>query len=183
MTFQKEKSTGVSTHAEPGKTPVLPFNVRTARLDDVPDLLAMIRGLAAFENLEAELQVTEDSLRSCLFGPSRVAYALMATMGSRNIGYAIYYRTFSTFVGRPGIFLEDIYVRPEYRRRGIGKALMQAVARIGAENNAGRFEWIALNWNKNALDFYAKLGMRTMGDWVLLRTDNTGLRAIAKGSA
>lgn len=162
--------------------PALQFSLRPACLADVPALLAMIRELATFEKMEKDLQVTQASLRACLFGPKRVAYALMAISANQAVGYAVYFRTFSTFVGRPGIFLDDLYVRPDFRRRGVAKALLQEVARIGVENNAGRFEWIALNWNKNALALYVRLGMRILGDWVLLRTDSAGMRRIGEGN-
>jgi GNAT superfamily N-acetyltransferase len=94
-------------------------------------------------------------------------------------GYALYFFTFSSFIGRAGIWLEDLYVRPTLRRQGLGRALIEAVAGIGAEKNCGRFEWTALNWNENALDFYRKLGAQMMDDWVMIRLNAEGLKRLA----
>ena len=136
---------------------------------DLPVLLSMIGELAEFEHLEDELEVTADSLREALFGPRPVAAALVARVAGEPAGYAVYFHTFSTFIGRPGVFLDDVYVRPAYRRRGLGRALMEQVARIAAMDRCGRYEWIALRWNENALRFYQSLGARLMDEWVLLR--------------
>jgi GNAT superfamily N-acetyltransferase len=145
------------------------FTINAATESDVPILLAMIRELAEFEKLAHELEVTADSLREAFFGARPVAAALLARVNGQPAGYAVYYHTFSTFVGRPGIFLEDIYVRPQYRKRGLGRALLEAVAKIGMELGGGRFEWIALRWNENAFRFYRSLGAKVMEDWALLR--------------
>lgn len=146
----------------------------------VPELLKLIRELARFEKMEHELEATVGSLRKALFGSRRVAGALLARCNGKAVGYAVYFSTFSTFVGRQGLWLEDLYVRPEFRQRGIGKRLIEAVARIAAERNCGRFEWTALNWNRNALDFYRRLGAKPMAEWVLIRMDATRLRRLAK---
>ena len=148
------------------------FTISPAAESDVPALLAMIRELAEFEQLAQELEVTVDSLREALFGAVPVACALVARMDSELAGYAVFYRTFSTFVGRPGIFLDDLYVRPEFRKRGIGRALLEAVAKIGLEIGGGRFEWIALRWNENAFHFYRSLGAKVMDEWALLRMNS-----------
>ena len=148
------------------------FTISPAAESDVPTLLAMIRELAEFEQLAQELEVTVDSLREALFGAVPVACALVARMDSELAGYAVFYRTFSTFVGRPGIFLDDLYVRPEFRKRGIGRALLEAVARIGVETGGGRFEWIALRWNENAFRFYRSLGAKVMDEWAVLRMNH-----------
>jgi GNAT superfamily N-acetyltransferase len=148
---------------------MVPFNISPATEADVPVILEMIRELAEFENLLHEVTVTETSLRDALFGPESVAKALLARdLDGAVAGYALYYRTFSTFAGRPGIFLDDLYVRPGYRRLGLGTALLIRVAKIASEQD-GRFEWIALGWNENALRLYRSLGARVMKDWVLLR--------------
>jgi GNAT superfamily N-acetyltransferase len=123
-----------------------PFTINSATESDVPILLAMIRELAEFERL--------------------------ARMDDFPAGYAVYYHTFSTFVGRPGIFLDDIYVRPEFRKRGIGRAMLEAVAKIGMDIGGGRFEWIALRWNENAFSFYRSLGAKVMDEWALLRMNS-----------
>jgi GNAT superfamily N-acetyltransferase len=147
----------------------------------IPELLKLIRELARFEHLEHEMEATVGSLRKSLFGPRPVAGALLAECDGKLSGYAIYYFTFSSFVGRPGLWLEDVYVRPQFRHRGLGRRLIEAVARIGAERNCGRFEWTALNWNRKALDFYAGLGARTMDEWVVLRLNAGELRRLAAG--
>jgi GNAT superfamily N-acetyltransferase len=149
-----------------------PFTINSATAKDLSHLLAMIRELAVFERLAHELEVTADSLRSALFGEHPVAAALLARVDGAPAGYAVYYHTFSTFVGRPGIFLDDIYVRPEFRKRGIGRALLEAVAKIGMKIGGGRFEWIALRWNENAFRFYRSLGAKVMDEWALLRMNS-----------
>jgi GNAT superfamily N-acetyltransferase len=153
-----------------------PFTINSATAKDLPFLMAMIRELAEFERLAHELEVTAESLRAALFGERRVAAALLARVGGAPAGYAVYYHTFSTFVGRPGIFLDDIYVRPEFRKRGIGRALLEAVAKIGLEIGGGRFEWIALRWNENAFRFYRSLGAKVMDEWALLRMNGKEVR-------
>ena len=146
---------------------------------DVPGLLEMIRELAAFERLEVE--ATDGCLHDCLFGPKPVASALVARSGAELAGYALYFFTFSSFLGRAGIWLEDLYVRPRFRHQGIGRGLIEAVAQVGAERNCGRFEWTALDWNQNALDFYKKLGAQALDDWVMLRLEAPGIRRLAGG--
>jgi GNAT superfamily N-acetyltransferase len=147
---------------------------------EIPVLLELILELARFERLEHEVVATVDSLRESFFGKQPAAGALLARSGEEPAGYAIYFFTFSSFVGRRGIWLEDLYVRPAFRHQGLGRALIQAVAEVGANTNCGRFEWTALNWNKPALDFYRGLGARTMDEWVLLRLDSKGLQRVAK---
>jgi GNAT superfamily N-acetyltransferase len=119
-------------------------------------------------------------LHQALFGPQPAAGALLARTDGELAGYAIYYFTFSSFVGRAGIWLEDVYVRPAFRRRGLGRGLMEAVARVGVERDCGRFEWTALDWNEKALDFYRRLGARERKEWVLLRLDRAGLRRLGQ---
>lgn len=145
----------------------------------IPELLKLIRELARFEKLEHEVEATVASLRKSLFGPQPAAGALLAHGDGRAIGYAVFFFTFSSFIGRSGIWLEDLYVRPPFRQRGLGRRLIEAVARIGAERNCGRFEWTALNWNRKALEFYDRLGAKTMDEWVLIRLDSRGLRRLA----
>jgi GNAT superfamily N-acetyltransferase len=153
-----------------------PFTISSATESDVPFLLAMIRELAEFEHLAHELEVTAVSLREALFGEHPVAGALIARVDGKVAGYAVYYRTFSTFVGRAGVFLDDLYVRPEFRKRGLGRALLEAVAKIGMERGGGRFEWITLRWNENAFRFYRRLGASVVKDWALLRMNGSEVR-------
>jgi GNAT superfamily N-acetyltransferase len=147
--------------------------------DEVPSLLELIHELAQFERLEHEVVATVDSLTESLFGPKPVAGALIGRVDGNVAGYALYFFTFSSFIGRAGIWLEDLYVRPAFRRQGLGRAMIESVARIGAERNCGRFEWTALNWNNNALDFYRKLGAQMMYDWILVRMNSEGLHRVA----
>src|SRR5215510_14556353 len=146
---------------------------------EIPTLLELILELARFEKLQHEVEATVESLHDAFFAKEPSAGALLARSGGAPAGYAIYFFTFSSFVGRRGVWLEDVYVRPAFRQKGLGGALIQAVAEIGAAKDCGRFEWTALNWNKPALDFYARLGARTMDEWVLLRMDAEGLRSVA----
>lgn len=146
----------------------------------VPELLQLIRELAKFERLEKEVEATTGSLRKSFFAPQPAAGALLADCDGKLAGYAIYFFTFSSFVGRAGLWLDDLYVRPKFRHQGVGRSLIQEVARIGAEQNCGRFEWTALHWNRKALDFYLGLGARVMDEWVLLRLNASGLRRLAR---
>jgi GNAT superfamily N-acetyltransferase len=156
------------------------FSITEAAPADVPGLLDLIIELARFERLEHEVEASVESLQQALFGSPPAAGALIARCGGDLAGYAIYFFTFSSFVGRAGIWLEDVYVRPPFRRRGLGRALIEAVAGIGAARGCGRFEWTALNWNTKALEFYRRLGARPMEDWVLLRLSSDGLRNLAQ---
>jgi GNAT superfamily N-acetyltransferase len=155
------------------------FSIEQITRNEVTGLLELIRELARFEKLEHEVEATANSLSDSLFGPSPVAGALIGKVAGELAGYALYFFTFSSFIGRAGIWLEDLYVRPSFRRQGLGRAMIEAVARIGAERNCGRFEWTALNWNKNALDFYRKLGAQMMDEWILVRMNSEGLRRVA----
>jgi GNAT superfamily N-acetyltransferase len=155
------------------------FTITQITPAEVPELLKLIRELARFERLEHEMKTTGASLRKALFGPQPVAGALLARCEGKAVGYAIYFSTFSSFVGRPGLWLEDLYVRPRFRKRGIGRRLIEAVAEVAAKRNCGRFEWTALNWNRNALEFYRRLGAKALNEWVLVRLDSRGLRRLA----
>jgi GNAT superfamily N-acetyltransferase len=171
--YMTEKTTTMTGTMRATITPITPARV--------PELLTMIRELARFERLEHEVEATGTSLRKSFFGSRPAAGALVADCDGELAGYAIYFFTFSSFVGRPGIWLEDLYVRPQFRRQGLGRRMIEAVARVGANRNCGRFEWTALNWNRKALKFYRRLGARAMDEWVLLRLDAGGLRRLANG--
>src|SRR5215218_10296156 len=132
--------------------------IRPARAGDVAAILEMIRELAEFEHLAHLCTATQAQLEKELFGEQPTAEALLATSGDQAVGYAIYFHNFSTFLGRKGLYLEDLYVRPAHRHGGCGRALLIAVAKIAAERNCARFEWMALDWNTPAIDFYEKLG-------------------------
>jgi GNAT superfamily N-acetyltransferase len=139
--------------------------------DEIPVLLELVRELARFEKLEHEFTATAESLHAAFFGPQPAAGALLARVDGEPAGYAIYFSTFSSFTGRAGLWLDDLYVLPQFRKRGLGRQLIEAVARLAAERGCARFEWVALDWNTRALEFYRGLGARTLDDWVLLRVN------------
>jgi GNAT superfamily N-acetyltransferase len=149
---------------------------------EVPQLLELIRELARFEKLENDVVATVEILENSFFGRQPSAGAFLARRDGKLAGYAIYFFTFSSFIGRAGIWLEDVYVRPEFRKRGLGLGLIRAVARVGVERNCGRFEWTALNWNENALNFYDRLGAKRMGEWTMLRMNAEQMRGLAAGA-
>jgi len=155
------------------------FSIVPITADEIPALLEMIRELARFERLEHEVEATVEMLRESLCGPQPAASALLARHGDKPAGYALYYFTFCSFAGRPGLWLDDLYVRPDFRKHGLGRALMQEVARIGAGRNCARMEWITLGWNEMALDFYNKIGARVLDDWVMLRLSSEGVKDLA----
>jgi GNAT superfamily N-acetyltransferase len=156
------------------------ITIRKATPADLQELLELIRELARFERLEHEVEAGVESLHEAFFGPEPVAGALLAGFEGATAGYAIYFFTFSSFAGRRGLWLDDVYVRPAFRRQGIGKALIKTVARIAAERRCARLEWTALNWNRSALEFYQTLGMRAMDEWVLLRCGAEGVQRLAE---
>lgn len=146
--------------------------------DDVPLILRMIGELADFERLTHEAVATEDDLRRALFSARPHAEVVIARRGSEALGFALFFHNFSTFAGKPGIYLEDLYVRAEARGRGVGTALLQHVARLACERGCARFEWSVLNWNRRAIDFYEKLGARPMSEWTIFRVDGEALRKL-----
>lgn len=158
---------------------VPPLLVRPAIEDDVPLILSFIRELADYEQLAHEVCASEADLRTHLFGADRIAYAEIADVGSEPAGFALYFLSFSTFVGRPGLYLEDLYVRPAWRRRGIGRALLARLAAIAVERGCGRMEWSVLDWNELALRVYRGIGARPMNDWTVQRLTGDALKALA----
>jgi GNAT superfamily N-acetyltransferase len=152
--------------------------VRDANVEDVPLLLALFAELAVYEHLESELQATEELLGEALFGGRPAARALIGECDSRAAGYAVYFPTFSSFLARPGVWLEDVFVRPEHRGAGVGRALLAAVA-AAAREYGGRLEWTALDWNELALGFYKSLGAVTMDEWITHRLVGEPLARLA----
>ena len=152
--------------------------IRPARPGDVGEILRLIRALAEYEKLADEVVATEDALRRTLFGDAPAAEVLLAEEGGRPVGLALFFQNYSTFLGRPGIYLEDLFVEPASRGRGIGKALLQAVARIAVRRECGRFEWAVLDWNRPAIEFYQALGARPMNDWTVFRVTGEALRKL-----
>jgi len=160
--------------------PAMDMKITPVTPAETPALLELIRELAVFEHLEHEMEATVESLNQSFFGPQPVAGALLAQCDGTAAGYAIYFFTFSSFLGRAGIWLEDLYVRPAFRKQGLGRKLIEAVARIGVERSCGRYEWTALDWNETALKFYRGLGATERKEWVLIRMEPDGLKKLAK---
>lgn len=157
------------------------FLIRPAVVDDVPTILGFIRKLAEYEKLEHEVTVTEELLRAHLFGPRPAAEALVASVGGRDVGYAAYFTNYSTFSGRPGIFLEDLFVQPHVRGRGVGKALLREVARIALERGGNWLGWTVLDWNEPSIQFYKSLGAVPLSDWTMFRLGEEAMERFAKG--
>lgn len=146
-----------------------PIRISSATEADVAAILRLIRGLASYEKLSHEVVATEHDLHSSLFGPQPAAEVLMAFAAEEAVGFALFFTSYSTFVGKPGIYLEDLFVLPQWRGQGIGSRLFRAVARVAVERSSGRMEWAVLDWNAPALDFYRKLGAVAMDEWTVQR--------------
>jgi GNAT superfamily N-acetyltransferase len=153
--------------------------IRTATAADVPLLLQLIRELADYEKLPHEVTATEDLLRRNLFGEHFTAEVILARLNGAEAGFAVFFHNFSTFLGKPGIYLEDLYVRPEFRGQGCGKAVMIHLARLASQRDCGRFEWSVLDWNKPSLDFYHSIGARPMSEWTVQRLTGEALKSLA----
>jgi len=153
--------------------------IREAVEADIPLILTLIRALAVYEKLEHKVVATEDVLRDSLFGARPYAETLIAEEDGMPVGFALFFHNFSTFIGRPGIYLEDLFVNPEARGRGYGKALLARLAAIAKERNCGRLEWSVLDWNEPSIKFYKSLGARPMDEWTIFRLDGEALRRAA----
>jgi len=147
---------------------------------DVPLLLRFIRDLAVYEKLAHEVVATEDGLRRTLFGERPYAEALIARLDGVPAGFALYFHNYSTFLGKPGLYLEDLFVEPGQRGKGIGRALLQRLAAIALERGCGRVEWAVLDWNAPSIAFYRALGASAMDDWTVFRLEGAALRALAQ---
>ena len=158
------------------------FSVRAAELRDVAPMVQMIRELAEFEQLEHLVQVTPEKLRPHLFGEKPVAEAMVAEVDGKAIAFALYFTNFSTFLAQPGLYLEDLYVQPAHRAKGVGEALLTRLAALAAERGCGRFEWSVLDWNANAIRFYERMGATVMPDWRICRVTGDALRTLAAAS-
>jgi diamine N-acetyltransferase len=160
------------------------FTLREAEPNDVADVLRLVRGLAAYEKLEHEAVATEADFQAALFGPQPRAHAVLAAVPGRPpVGLALWYYTFSTFTGRPDMFLEDLFVEPEYRGTGIGLGLLRHLARRAVTEKCRRIEWRVLNWNQPSIDFYARLGAIPMQDWHVRQLGGAALAALAQGES
>ena len=151
------------------------LTIRAAAEKDIPLILAFIRELADFERLSHEVEATEEVLQESLFGVRPGAEVLFGCVEGEPVAFAVFFHTFSTFIGRHGLYLEDLYVKPAFRRRGIARALLSHLAVIAEERNCGRIEWAVLNWNKPAIEFYESLGAVGLKEWTTFRVLKAGI--------
>ena len=152
---------------------------RFAEEKDCALILNLIRGLAAYEKMSDQVVATEELLREWIFEKKKAEVLFVCEEG-KEVGFALFFHNFSTFLGRAGIYLEDLYVLPEYRGRGLGKALLRELARLAAERGCGRLEWACLDWNRPSIDFYLSMGARPMSDWTVYRLAGDDLAAAAQ---
>lgn len=151
--------------------------IREATENDIPQILNLIKELAEFEKLSQYVTADEEILKENIFGSRRYAEVILAEFEGNLAGQAIFFYNFSTFQGKPGIYLEDLYVRPSYRKKGIGNELLKYLINLAKSNNYGRIQWIVLDWNKSAIEFYKKLGAEPMNDWIVFMLDNENFRS------
>lgn len=151
------------------------LQITTATEADLPIILSFIKGLAEYEKLLHQVVATEEILRESLFGPKKYAEVVIARYGSEPAGFALFFHNFSTFLGRPGIYLEDLFVLPEFRKKGIGKALLAYLAGVAVQRKCGRMEWAVLDWNKPAMGFYERMGAVCLDDWRIFRLTGEAL--------
>lgn len=159
------------------------MSIRTATEADVPLILEFIRALAEYERLADRVVATEQSVRNTLFGHPRFAEVLIAESEGEPVGFALFFHNYSTFLAQPGIYLEDLFIKPEARGRGFGKALLARLASIARSRNCGRLEWAVLTWNQPSIDFYENLGAKPMDDWKVFRLTGEALNALANHAA
>jgi GNAT superfamily N-acetyltransferase len=143
--------------------------IRKAEISDIQIIVQLIKELAEYEKLSHLVKISENELLDSLFGNEGFVEVYLAVFEAKTVGYALFFRNFSTFLSKPGIYLEDLFVKPEYRGRGIGKALLQKVISIAKERNYGRVEWSVLDWNKPAIDFYKSIGAQMLDEWKIFR--------------
>jgi len=159
------------------------FEIRPARVEDVPVVLELIRELATYERAPDEVTATEEQLVDVLFGERPAAEVLLAFEGKSPIGFAVFFHNFSTWLGRPGLYLEDLFVKPEKRGKGYGRALLVALAKIARDRACGRMEWAVLDWNEPAIKFYRALGAKPMDEWTVFRLTRDGIAELAKSDS
>ncbi|HET7707816.1 MAG TPA: GNAT family N-acetyltransferase [Thermoanaerobaculia bacterium] len=155
------------------------LNIRTAVESDVPLILSFIKDLAEYERMADKVVATEDRLRRTLFGQPRFAEVLIGEEEGEPVGFALFFHNYSTFLAKPGLYLEDLFVKPEARGRGHGRALLARLARIARERDCGRLEWWVLDWNADAIGFYKKLGALPMDEWTVFRITGSALDELA----
>ena len=156
------------------------LRIRPAEPADVPVIADLIRQLAKFEKLEDNVVLTEDLLRAGLFGSRPYAEAVIAEDAEKPIGFALFFHTFSTFLARPGLYLEDLFVLADHRGKGVGRALLAHLARLAVERGCGRLEWAVLNWNQDAIRFYERLGAKPNSEWTVYRLTDEALSALGR---
>ena len=161
------------------KTHIPNFVLREATEADVALILSFIRQLAEYEKLTHEVEATEDVLRQSLFGDQKVAEVILGYFQGASVSFALFFHNFSTFLGRPGIYLEDLYVKPEMRGKGFGKTMLAYLARLALDRKCGRLEWWVLDWNKTAIGFYKSIGAKAMDEWTVYRVENKALDDLA----
>ena len=154
--------------------------IRPARVDDVPIILRLIVDLATYERAPDEVTATEEQLIDVLFGEKPAAEVLLAFENETPVGFAVFFQNFSTWLGRPGLYLEDLFVKPEMRGKGYGHALLVDLARIARDRGCGRMEWAVLDWNDPAIQFYRKLGAKPMDGWTAFRLTRDGIEKLAE---
>jgi GNAT superfamily N-acetyltransferase len=155
------------------------LEIRTTTEADVPIILSLIRELAEYERAPNDVVATEEGLREVLFGARPAAEVLLALEDQTAVGFAVFFQNFSTWLGRAGLYLEDLFVRPEHRGKGYGRALLIQLAKVADERQCGRLEWAVLDWNEPAIQFYRKLGAKPMDEWTVFRLDKKGITALA----
>ncbi len=156
------------------------IELRPANEQDIPLILQFIKELAEYERLSHVVVATEELLMESLFGNGQHAEVILAYFDGQAAGFALYFYNFSTFLGRPGIYLEDLYVKPKFRRNSIGKVLLQELAKLAVEQKCGRLEWSVLDWNRPAIDFYKSLGAVPMDEWTVFRLTGENLKRLAE---
>lgn len=160
-----------------------PFQIKPASAADVPLISQLIRELAEYERAPNDAIATEPQLREVLFGSKPAAEVLLAFQGDEAVGFAVYFFNFSTWLGQPGLYLEDLFVRPTARGRGYGRKLLERLAEIAQARGCGRMEWAVLDWNEPAIQFYRKLGAKPMDEWTVFRLTSDGIADLAKGNS
>lgn len=161
----------------------LPLHIRPARKGDAALVLGLIRDLAAYEKLSHEVVATEQDIDAQLFGAQPRAEAVIAEYNGQPVGFALFFHNFSTFLARPGLYLEDLYVKPEFRGKGFGRKLLAHLAKLAVERGCGRFEWAVLDWNTPAIRFYESLGAKIVDEWKINRLTGDALRKLAQTAA
>jgi len=155
------------------------FRIERATENDVPLIFSLIKALAEYERMSDEVVATEAGLRETLFGAHPSAEVVIAYAGGEPAGFALFFHNYSTFLGKPGLYLEDLFVVPKFRGAGLGRALLTRLAELAVARGCGRFEWAVLDWNEPAIGFYKKLGAKPMDDWTIFRVTGDALRSLA----